>query len=139
MKDAIQTWTVNSGDKCQQFIHFSQELFDRHKYVTFTWKVGEPTRTTKQNNSLHVYNRQLGQALNSAGLDMRKVLKQEIEIPWTEHSTKKHLWTEIQLILTGKESSTEITSKECQEIYQVLDRHIAQKFGVSIPWPSLNS
>ena len=72
-----QAWTVNSDDKRDQFLQYAAELYDKHKYVTFEWTVGPPHRSQKQNNALHVYLRQLAMALNSAGLDMRKVLKAE--------------------------------------------------------------
>ena len=49
-------------------------------------------RTEKQNNSLHAYCQGLADELNSAGLDMRVVLKPEYEIPWTKESVKEHLW-----------------------------------------------
>ena len=131
-----QAWTVNSADKRDQFLQYAAELYEKHKYVTFEWTVGPPHRSQKQNNALHVYLRHLAEALNSGGLDMRKVLKAEIDIPWTETSAKEHLWRPIQQIVTGKDSTTEPTTAQYPEIYETLDRHLAQKFGVSIAWPT---
>lgn len=131
-----QAWTVNSDSKRDQFLQYAAELYEKHKYVTFEWKVGPPHRSHKQNNSLHKYLRELAAALNAAGLDMRKVLKGEVEIPWTEASAKEHLWRPIQKIMTGQDSTTEPTTADFPKIYETLDRHLAQKFGVSIPWPS---
>ena len=48
-------------------------------------------RTTKQNASLHKYFQLLSDSLNDAGLDMRRTLKEEIDIPWTPANVKEHL------------------------------------------------
>ena len=93
-------------------------------------------RTDKQNKALHVYCELLAEALNNAGLDMKAVLKPEIDIPWTQISVKEHLWRPIQRIMMDKESTTELDTVNPSDIHRVLDRHIAEKFGVSIPWPS---
>ena len=131
-----QAWTVNSDDKRDQFLKYASELYEKHKYVTFEWKVGQPHRSVKQNNALHVYLRLLAEQLNNAGLDMRKVLKEGIDIPWTEESVKNHLWRPIQKVVAGQDSTTEPTSSEFPVIYETLDRHLASKFGISIPWPA---
>jgi len=93
-------------------------------------------RTIKQNKSLHKYCELLAESLNEAGLDMKKVLKPGIDIPWTKESVKKHLWKPIQEVMLDKESTAEMDTKDPSEIYQVLDRHISEKFGVHIPWPN---
>ena len=93
-------------------------------------------RSQKQNNALHKYLRDLAAALESAGLDMRKVLKPEIDIPWTAESAKEHLWRPIQKIMTGQDSTTDPTTAEYVAIYECLDRHLSQKFGISVPWPA---
>lgn len=95
-------------------------------------------RTLKQNRSLHKYCELLAEAFNDAGLDMKKVLKPEVEIPWTKYSAKEYLWRPIQLVMTGHLSTAEAETVDYGEIYKVLDRHLAQKFGVSVAWPSLD-
>jgi hypothetical protein len=92
-------------------------------------------RTKKQNNALHKYLGLLSEALNEAGYDMRTVLKPEVDIPWNKEMAKKFLWKPIQEVLTGKESTTEPTTVEYQEVYKVLDKHISEKFGIHIEWP----
>ena len=58
----------------------------------------EKARTTKQNASLHLGLRNLGDEFNAAGLDMKKVLKPEIDIPWTESSVKEFMFNPISII-----------------------------------------
>jgi hypothetical protein len=130
------SWTVNSEFTLQQFVAFAEEQFRKHKYVVFTWRTGKQ-RTPKQNASLHVWLKQVSEALNDAGYDMRKTLKPEIDIPWDEDGkmAKEHLWRPVQKIILDKESTVEAERQEYVRVYEVLNRHLSQKFGISIPWP----
>ena len=38
----------------------------------------------------------IANALNDAGLDMKKVLKPEIDIPWNTATVKEYLWRPVQ-------------------------------------------
>lgn len=100
---------------------------------------GNKTRTGKQNASLHKFLQDLADSLNAAGLDMRTVLKPEIEIPWTQSSAKEHLWRPIQKVMTGKDSTTKPTTKDYLAIQETLIRHLASKFGVSVEWPCIET
>jgi len=66
-----------------------------------------------------------------------KVLKPEVEIPWDDEGkmAKKHLWKPIQEVMLGKESTTEPYTDEYAKVYDVINRHISTKFGISVPWP----
>lgn len=93
-------------------------------------------RTTRQNKALHLFFTMLMQELNDAGLDQRKVLKPSVDIPWTPHAIKEQLWRPIQESLLGKESTTELETKEMTQVWEVLNRHLGEKFGVHVPFPS---
>jgi hypothetical protein len=94
-------------------------------------------RTITQNRAMWKYFEMLAESLNDAGLDMRKTLKPEIEIPWTKNSIHDHLWVPIQEAITGKESTTDINTVEPSQVYEVLNRHLAEKFGITVEWPSI--
>lgn len=96
----------------------------------------EKQRTSQQNRALHVYFQLVADALNDAGLDMRAVLKPEVEIPWTRTSIKEYLWKPIQRIQLGKASTTELTTKEIDQVFDTMNRHLA-KHGVHEPFPSV--
>ena len=96
-------------------------------------------RTSLQNKSLYKYLELLAEALNDSGLDMKKVLKPEIDIPWTKENTKLYLWKPIQKAMKDTDSTTELSTKEIDEIYSVLDRHTSEKLGVHVDWPCLDS
>ena len=78
----------------------------------------------------------LAEALNDSGYDMKRTLKEEIEIPWTTESVKIHLWRPIQKIMQDTDSTTEMNTAGPSEIYNTLSRHISQKFGINVNWPS---
>lgn len=96
-------------------------------------------RTLTQNSALHLYYTHLADALNSAGLDMRATLKPEIEIPWDANSIKNYLWRPIQKMQLGKESTTTLTTKEIDIVFDTLNRHLADKFGLHIDFPNIET
>jgi hypothetical protein len=77
----------------------------------------------------------LAEVLNDAGLDMKKTLKPEIDIPWTEENVKNHMWRPIQEAMYEKESTTELSTVEISDVYLVLSRHLSEKFGIHVDWP----
>lgn len=94
-------------------------------------------RTLNQNSALHLGLQMIADALNHSGNDMRKVLKPEVEIPFTVESVKEFLWRPIQKVLTGKKSTTELTKIEPSEIWDVLMRHLGEKHEIEyLPFPS---
>ena len=83
--------------------------------------------------------RQLAEALNAAGLDMRKVLKPSIAIPWNRDSVHDQLWVPIQEALFDKRSTTELEKSEVSEVEKVLVRHLSEKFSLECPeWPHMS-
>jgi hypothetical protein len=99
----------------------------------------EETLTRQQQKAIHVLFRLLADELNLAGLDMKKVLRPEVDIPWTDKSVKEYLWRPVQRIMTGKESTTELckSNKEIDSIFDVINRHLGEKFGIHVAFPSI--
>jgi hypothetical protein len=94
-------------------------------------------RTIKQNKALHLYFTLVANALNEAGYDMRKTLKPDVEIPWTPESVKEYLWRPIMQVQLQKNSTTEMTTKEIDKVFETLNRHLGEKLGVHEPFPSI--
>ena len=92
-------------------------------------------RTIKQNSALHLYFTFLADELNNAGYDMRRTLKEGVDIPWNTQNIKDYLWKPVQESLLGKKSTTELTTTEIDKIVDILTRHLA-KFGVSVEFPN---
>lgn len=95
-------------------------------------------RTLRQNRALHLYFQMVAQALNDAGLDMRAVLKPEVDIPWTKETVKDFLWRPIQRIMLRKESTTDLERKDLDQVFETMNRHLA-KHGVHKLFPSVES
>lgn len=102
-------------------------------------KVTTKTRTPRQNSALHTYFGLLAQALSDAGLDMKKTLKADAEIPWTADTVKEFLWRPVMKAQLGKTSTTELSTKQIDEVYETLNRHLGDKFGVSVLFPSIDN
>jgi hypothetical protein len=94
-------------------------------------------RTPTQNNALHKGCELIAKALNDAGLDMRKVIKPEIDIPWTTESAKKFLFTPVMEMMTGKKSTTKLAKTgEIEKIWDTLMRFLGEKHHIEyIPFP----
>ena len=80
----------------------------------------------------------LADELNDAGLDMKKVLKPGVEIPWTKDSIKEYIWRPIQQAQINKKSTTELTTKEIDSVFDTINRHLGEKFGIHVPFPSID-
>lgn len=93
-------------------------------------------RTIAQNRSIHKWAEELADELNNAGLDMRQVLKPEVDIPWDKETIKRYLIHPIIRAMYEKESTKDLTTKELSRAVDVLHRHLLDKFQVSVPFPS---
>lgn len=129
-----QELVINSVASLKQAICVLVTAFAEKKYVRVSLSFGK-TRTTTQNRALHLYCRMLAEALNSAGLDQRQTLKPGIEMPWNEAAVKEFLWRPVQVAVLNKESTTEPDSSEYAAVYDVLNRHLIERLGVSVEWP----
>lgn len=96
-----------------------------------------PQRTKQQNKAIHVLFRLLAETLNENGLDMRKTLKPDIDIPWSGASAKEYLWRPIMKAQLNKDSTTELTTVEIDEVFDTINKHLGEKFGIHIPFPSI--
>jgi len=92
-------------------------------------------RTLTQNRAMHKFFEMLSQDLNLAGLDMKRTLKPSVEIPWTAITVKEYLWKPIQDAMLEKESTTELSTKEVNAVYETLIRHLGEKFGITTEFP----
>ena len=92
------------------------------------------SRTLAQNRSIHLYCKQVAQALNNNGHTVTAVLKPEIQFSMI--TVKEQLYKPILSALRGKESTTQITSKEMNDVYDVMNKALGERFGISIPFPS---
>ena len=93
-------------------------------------------RTLQQNKAMHKYFTLLAEELNQAGYDMKRTLKPSVDIPWSPETVKEYLWKPIQNAQLMKQSTTQLTTKEIDLVYDTLNRYLAEKTGVYVPFPS---
>ena len=95
-------------------------------------------RTSQQNRSMHLYFAQLAEALNDAGLDMQTTMKHyKVEVPWTPESVKEVIWKLVQDKMFGKRSTTELTTEQVNQVYEVVNRFTVKLGMESIPFPHI--
>ena len=93
-------------------------------------------RSASQNAAAHLAFRTIATTLNEAGLHMNAVLKEGVEVPWTDALVKEMMFKPVALAVTGKDSTTKLTKTEISEAYDIMMRYLSEKFGIFIPWPS---
>lgn len=64
-----------------------------------------------------------------------EVMKHDAEIPWSRDTAKEYLWRSIQKAWLKKDSTTELTTAEVSEVYNILSRHLAKTQGIDVPFP----
>ncbi len=80
----------------------------------------------------------LAEELNNSGYEIKKVMAvKQVDVPWTTDTIKELLYKPImQAMHPGKTSTTQLDTKEISEVWEVLNRHLAENFGVSVQFPS---
>lgn len=95
-------------------------------------------RTPQQNKALHKYFELLADELNAAGYDMKRTLRHDVDIPWTPETIKEYLWRPIQEAQLQKKSTTQLDTTEINKVYETLNRHLGEKTGVHVAFPSFD-
>ena len=93
-------------------------------------------RSYLQNRSLHKYLTQIAETLSDAGLDMRVVVK--LPIKPTLENVKEELWRPVMSAMYPDiKSTTQLSTKQMTEVYEVFNAAMGERLGVSLPWPSI--
>ncbi|MBB20209.1 MAG: hypothetical protein CMP20_12220 [Rickettsiales bacterium] len=133
MSDTI---TINSEIALAKAQKQLADMWRENKYLEVDIRRKAKQRTLTQNAAMHLFFGWLADALNDAGMDMRRTLRHDIDIPWTPASVKEHLWRPIQQAMTDKQSTKDITTVEPTAIHEVLSRHLGERLGIQCPaWP----
>lgn len=131
-----QYWDLSTVDKRRMFNEYVMQMVVAGKKPCVKFEEPLNHRTSTQNASMHLWFEMVATYLNDAGYDMRKTLRQDMDIPWSQNSVKEYLWRPVQKAVTGEESTTKPSKTDYGDIYQSLSRHFSQKFGLTLPeWP----
>jgi len=115
---------------------FEEHIKTLEKEFAVTVEPIKKTRTSQQNRALHLYFTLLATELNNAGFDMRKVIREGIDIPWSKDTVKEYLWRPVQKVMFGKKSTTQLKTTDIDKIFDVVNRHIGERTGVHVEFPS---
>jgi hypothetical protein len=135
-----QSFTINSEFTLQAAQAELAKQWHEKKWLQITFNF-DKFRTLSQNSSLHLYCSHLSIAFNEAGYDMTKVLSHHADIPWDAkgYNVKEKVWRPVQEALCQKESSAKLSTQECIQVYETVNRYTAGKMGISVDWPSKES
>ena len=97
---------------------------------------GKKKRTNTQNRALHKYFSLLSEALNDAGYDIRETLRKEVDMPWTPITVKEYIWKAVQKAYMLEQSTTKMTTKDIDKIYDIVNRMVGERTQVHVPFPS---
>jgi len=125
-----ETWVVSNEQQRQALLDY----INANKDTELTFSVVKGNRTARQNNALHAYCREVAMQMDARGLDMREVLKPTFEITPTMQLVKDHIWKPVQEKVTGHTSTTQLTTDEVDTVYQVIAKHLATKFDITVPF-----
>lgn len=95
----------------------------------------KPVRTLTQNKAIHKYFAMLADSLNNAGYDVRKAMRHDVAIPWTDKLVKELIWRKVQKAMFEVDSTTKLDTSQVSEVYEVINRHTAESFCVSVAFP----
>lgn len=126
---------IDSELALAEHIRDLRKWWHENKYLLVRVRTGKQ-RTLTQNRALHLFLGMLADELNEGGFDMRRVLKQDVDIPWTTETCKEFLWKPLQEAMLNKSSTTEADRTEYTQVHETLSRHLGQKLGIRVPeWP----
>lgn len=92
-------------------------------------------RTLSQNNAQYRYLRLVAEQMADAGLDMRKIIR--VPIRPTMENVKALMWDEVMTALYPEiESTTELSTAQMSQLYEVFNQLLGEKWGIHVPWPS---
>lgn len=97
------------------------------------------TRTSLQNRALHLYLKQLADELNANDLTVQLVLKEAVERHWDMETVKSQLWSPIQKSLFGDAKTSKMNTKAYDKVDFYLSHFLSTKFGISVPFPNIET
>jgi hypothetical protein len=145
----VKTGTINSRESLETLFRWMAKEVEQGKHISFaaTDKCLEAVefeleakRTKTQNKSMHLLFAMTADQLNQAGMFVNVFpFKEGVEVEWTDRLVKKELWKPLQLAILGFDETSKLSTAQVNQVYEVYARAIAQKSGVSLEFPSMES
>lgn len=126
--------TINSKESLSDAIKTISDKWEEKKHLTI--EIIPNQRTLTQNKAIHVYFKLLADAFNRKQLDVSDVLSKPVDMPWSDVLVKGLIWHRIQKAQYGIDSTTELNVNQISEIYEIINRFTATRFGISVEFPN---
>jgi hypothetical protein len=126
----MQSKLFNNKIDSKKYIDLLFENYDHVKIEPY-----KKTRTNQQNRALHLYFSFMADALNEFTSFQYQGLKDTYEIPYNVTIVKEFVWRPVQKAITGKESTTKLTTSDINEILRTFDKFFSEK-GIELTFPS---
>lgn len=100
----------------------------------------EKHRTVSQNRAMHLAFQQISQLLVEQGIDQRTIVKdlEGYSAPVTPEFLKQVFKT-ISYTMYRKTSTTELTTSEMTNCFDVFAKFLGETYGIEVSWPSQDS
>ena len=119
---------ITEDDALEAFAQFEPETY----YMT---DEQIKQRTAKQNSALWKYLTLLAEKMDDAGIDMKEAI--HVPIRPTKDNVKAEMFDKVMMALFPEvDSSTKLSTRQIQEVYENLDRFTGQRFGIHVDFPS---
>jgi len=93
-------------------------------------------RTDQQRKAIEVYCREVANALNDAGFDLKAVIEAKpIPVSCTQENIKEIIFKAIMKALYNKTSTAELEKIEVNDVYMHMHKWLAEQFGINIEFP----
>ena len=100
----------------------------------------EKSITRTQQKALHKLFSDVANEMLALGIERRTVMRDLKGYSCPIDATfLKEVWRAMQFTQTGKHSTTELTTKEVQAVYETFNRFLAEFYHIHLPWPSYES
>jgi hypothetical protein len=98
------------------------------------------TRSSKANRALHLYFSFISNELNELGIQYQYtgISGKTFELRYTSDLVKNFIWRPIQQSMFNKKSTTQLTTKELNDIIDVITNFFAER-GIVLDFPSMET
>lgn len=103
--------------------------------------IKKPVRTTPQHRGMWLFCHWIATMLNEINMPFSQkfikwFFKEDFKIGWNKDMTKRLIWDPVMKNITGKHSSTKLTTKEHPEISGVIQDHFGT-LGIALTFPNI--
>jgi len=122
-----QLWEVKDRHSAECFVDFVKDQQQAGRHITYSIK--RETRSSKQNNALHLLCRQIEQDFRDHGVTRQHPFNPEIELPWTWEAIKNDLFKETARIMFKTDRTSDLDTAEFSQLVDAALAGIAKHTG----------